>query len=92
MEGSFKFYAPPQKTTAWCALTDGGGDSAGEHVVDVADERVELWDELDQTLGQHNHAVVLAVLRALQDHRHQVVHNLMYVQQTLVIREWQLLN
>ena len=58
------------------ALTDCGGDPAGEHVVDVADQRVKLRDELDEPLGQHHHSVVLAGLRALHDHHHQVVHNL----------------
>lgn len=64
-------------------LTDGGGDAGGEHVVDVADQRVELRDELDQSLRKHNHTVVLAPVRTLEDHLHQLVHNLRSQQQKM---------
>lgn len=57
-------------------ITDGGGDAAGEHVIDVGNEVVEFWNKLDETLWQHHHAVVLASFGARYDHLDKIIHNL----------------
>mmetsp|Transcript_69418 Transcript_69418/g.165423 ORF Transcript_69418/g.165423 Transcript_69418/m.165423 type:complete len:537 (-) Transcript_69418:330-1940(-) len=54
------------------ALLSGFHSRQGQLVVDFGDQRIELWDELDETFGKKNYPVVLAVLAARFDHVCQI--------------------
>lgn len=58
---------------------DGGllGVPSSNHVVDLGDERSHLRDELDQSLGEEDHTVVLAQLGALDDELHHLLGDLL---------------
>ena len=60
-------------------LGDGGllGVTSRNHVVDLGDECSHLGDELDQSLGEEDHAVVLAQLGAFDDELHHLLGDLL---------------